>query len=67
MTLKQSLEALFENINYLNQKQEPLTPLAFMSVASDVMNFLDLNIAYKNIVNEERKEIEYQWIYSEPI
>ena len=67
MTLKQSLEALFENINYLNQKQEPLTPLAFMSVASDVMNFLDLNIAYKNIVNEERKEIEFQWIYSEPI
>jgi hypothetical protein len=38
-----------------------------MSVASDVMNFLDLNIAYKNIVNEERKEIEFQWIYSEPI
>ncbi len=31
------------------------------------MNFLDLNDAYKNIINEERKEVEYQWIYIEPM
>ena len=38
-----------------------------MNITTEVMNFLDLNNAYKNIVDEERKEAEYQWIYTEPV
>jgi hypothetical protein len=61
------LETLLENINCLNSKEDPLTPLSFMNITTEVMNFLDLNNAYKNIVDEERKEAEYQWIYTEPV
>ncbi len=44
--LNQHLITLLKNISLLNSKDEPLTPHVFMNIASEMMNFLDLNDAY---------------------
>ena len=42
-----------------------MSSLEFMNITNDMKNIADLEDIYKNIVQEEKKESDYEWIYSE--
>ncbi len=44
-----------------------MSSLEFMDITNEMKNIADLEDVYKNIVHEEKKESEYEWIYSEPV
>ena len=44
-----------------------MSSLDFMDITNDMKNIADLEKIYKNIVQEEKKESDYEWIYSEPV
>ena len=44
-----------------------MSSLEFMNITNDMKNIADLEDIYKNIVQEEKKESDYEWIYSEPV
>ena len=41
--------------------------MEFMNIATELMKFIDLEQFYKNIIQEENKESEYEWLFTEPI
>ncbi len=49
--------------NYLDN-EDPITSEAFIQLANDLMNVRDIAGDFENISNEERKETEYEWVYS---
>ena len=44
-----------------------MSSLKFMNITNDMKNIADLEDIYKNIVQEEKKESDYELIYSEPV
>ena len=44
-----------------------MSSLEFMNITNDMKNIADLEDIYKNIAQEEKKESDYEWIYSEPV
>jgi hypothetical protein len=52
--------------NYLDN-EDPITSESFIWLANDIMNVRDIARNFKNISNEERKEAEYEWIYSKDL
>ncbi len=44
-----------------------MSSLEFMNITNDMKNIADLEDIYKNIVQEEKKESDYEWIYSDPV
>jgi len=44
-----------------------MSSLEFMDITNDMKNIADLEDIYKNIVQEEKKESDYEWIYSDPV
>ncbi len=52
--------------DYLDN-EDPLTSEAFIQLANDLMNVRDIAGDFENISNEERKENEYEWVYSKDL
>jgi hypothetical protein len=38
-----------------------------MDITNDMKNLADFEDTYKNIVQQEKKYSDYEWIYSEPL
>jgi cell division FtsZ-interacting protein ZapD len=67
LSLNQRIAALYDKVNQITSKEETLSSLEFMNTATEMMNLADLEQVYKNFIKEEKKESEYEWLYTEPI
>ena len=67
LSLKERIFALEGKVNQITSKEETLTSLEFMNIATEMMNFTVMEQVYKNIIQEEKKESEYEWLYTEPV
>ena len=67
LSLNQRIAALYDKVNQITSKEKTLSSLEFMNTVSEIMNLADLEQVYKNFIKEEKKESEYEWLYTEPI
>ena len=67
LSLNKRIVATYGKLSLLTSKEETMSSLEFMDITNDMKNLADLEDVYKNIVHEEKKESEYEWIYSEPV
>jgi hypothetical protein len=49
------------------ENEESLSSEAFISLSTKLMNLCDLTSHLENISKEERKETEFEWIYTENV
>ena len=49
------------------ENEEPLTSEGFISLSTKLMNLCDITSYLENISKEERKEADFEWIYTENI
>jgi hypothetical protein len=48
-------------------KENPIGSEEFIKLALNVMNFADLNSNLEELEKEERKEVEFDWMWKESI
>jgi|LauGreDrversion4_2_1035121.scaffolds.fasta_scaffold587303_1 hypothetical protein len=64
---REKINQTIEIVENFMENKEPLTSEAFISLSTKLMNLCDLTSNLENISKEERKEAEFEWIYSENI
>ena len=64
---REKINQTIEILENFMENKEPLTSEAFISLSTKLMNLCDLTSNLENISKEERKEAEFEWIYSENI
>ena len=67
MVLNERIIALTEQINDFMSKENPIGSEEFIKLALNVMNFADLNSNLEELQKEERKEVEFDWMWKESI
>jgi hypothetical protein len=67
MSLNEKIIALAEEVNYLLSKERPIVSHDFINLATRMMNFSDLASNLERLDQEERKDVEYEWIWKENI
>jgi hypothetical protein len=67
MSLNEKIIALAEEVNDLLSKESPIVSQDFINLATRVMNFSDLASNLKRLDQEERKDVEYEWIWKDNI
>ena len=67
MSLNEKIIALAEEVNDLLSKESPIVSQDFINLATRVMNFSDLASNLERLDQEERKEVEYEWIWKDNI
>jgi hypothetical protein len=67
MSLNERIIALTEEINDLLTKDSPIGSQDFINLAVRLMNFTDLSSSLENLEQEERKEVEFEWIWKNSI
>jgi hypothetical protein len=67
MALNERIIALTEQINDFMSKENPIGSEEFIKLALNVMNFDDLNSNLEELQKEERKEVEFDWMWKERI
>jgi hypothetical protein len=67
MALNERIIALTEQINDFMSKENPIGSEEFIKLALNVMNFDDLNSNLEELQKEERKEVEFDWMWKESI
>ena len=67
MSLNERIIALTEEINELLSKETPIGSQDFINLAVRLMNFSDLSSSLDNLEQEERKEVEFEWIWKDNI
>lgn len=65
MSLNERIIGLTEQVNELISKENPIGSQDFIKLALMVMNFSDLSSKLEEIGKEERKEIDFEWIWKE--
>ncbi len=65
MSLNEKIIAITEEVNELMSKENSIGSKEFIKLASQIMNFSDLNNSLERLELEERKEVEYEWIWKE--
>ena len=65
MSLNEKIIALAEEVNYLLSKERPTYD--FINLATRLMNFSDLASNLERLDQEERKDVEYEWIWKDNI
>jgi len=64
---REKINQTIEIVENFMENEEPLTSEAFISLSTKLMNLCDLTSNLENISKEERKEAEFEWIYTENI
>ena len=67
MSLNERIIALAEEVNYLLSKENPIVSQDFIKLASRLMNYSDLTSNLERLEQEERKEVEFEWIWKDNI
>ena len=67
MSLNERIIALTEEVNDLLSKESPIVSLDFINLATRLMNFSDLASNLERLEQEERKEVEFEWIWKDNI
>jgi hypothetical protein len=67
MSLNERIIALTEEVNDLLTKDSPIGSQDFINLAVRLMNFTDLSSSLENLEQEERKEVEFEWIWKNSI
>ena len=67
MSLNEKIIALSEKVNDLLSKESPIVSQDFINLATRLMNFSDLASNLERLDQEERKEVEYEWIWKDNI
>jgi hypothetical protein len=67
MSLNERIIALTEDVNDLLIKESPIGSQDFIKLASLLMNFSDLTLSLERLEQEERKEVEFEWIWKNNI
>jgi hypothetical protein len=63
MSLNERIIALTEEVNDVLSKETPIVSLDFINLATRLMNFSDLASNLERLEQEERKEVEFEWIW----
>ena len=63
MSLNERIVALNEDVNDLLSRDSPIDSNKFIKLAANLMNFSDLASNLERLDQEERKEVEYEWIW----
>ena len=64
---REKINQTIEIVENFMENKEPLTSEAFISLSTKLMNLCDLTSNLENMSKEERKEAEFEWIYTENI
>ena len=67
MAIRDKVNIIIEQVENFLENEDPVTSEAFIQLANDLMNFRDIAVHFENISNEERKENEYEWVYSKDL
>ena len=67
MSLNERIVALTEEVNDLFSKENPIGSKDFINLAICLMNYSDLSSSLERLEQEERKEVEFEWIWKENI
>ena len=67
MSLNERIIALTEEVNHLLSKESPIGSQEFIELAASLINFSDLASNLERIKLEERKEVEYEWIWKDKV
>jgi hypothetical protein len=67
MSLNERIIALAEEVNYLLSKESPIGSQDFINLATRLMNLSDLASNLERLDQEERKDVEYEWIWKDNI
>jgi hypothetical protein len=67
MSLNEKIIALSEKVNDLLSKESPIVSSDFINLATRLMNFSDLASNLERLDQEERKDVEYEWIWKDNI
>ncbi len=67
MSLNEKIIALTEEAKNFLSKDLPLGSQDFIKLANRLMNFSDLASSLERLESEERKEVEFEWIWKENI
>ena len=65
MSLNERTIAITEEVNGLLSKDSPISSQDFIKLAASVMNFSDLSLKLEIMEQEDRKDVEYEWIWKE--
>ena len=63
MSFNERIIALTEEVNDLLSKESPISSQDFINLAIRLMNFSDLSSSFEKLEHEERKEVEFEWIW----
>ncbi len=67
MSLNERIIALTEETNELLSKETAIGSHDFIKVAVSLMNFSELALNFEKLELEERKEVEFEWIWKEKL
>jgi hypothetical protein len=67
MSLNERIITLTEEVNDFMSKERPISSQDFINLAASLMNFTDLASNLERLEQEERKEVEFEWIWKENI
>ena len=67
MSLNERFIALTDEVNDLLSKENPIGSQDFINLAGRLMNFSDLTLSLERLEQEERKEVEFEWIWKNNI
>ncbi len=67
MSLNERIIAITEEVNDLLSKETLIGSQDFINLANCLMNFSDLSSSLENLEQEERKEVEFEWIWKDNI
>jgi hypothetical protein len=67
MSMNERIIALADDVNDLLTKESPIGSQDFIKLAARLMNFSDLTLSLERLEQEERKEVEFEWIWKNNI
>ena len=67
MSMNERIIAFTDKVNDLLSKESPIGSQDFIKLAARLMNFSDLTLSLERLEQEERKEVEFEWIWKDNI
>ncbi len=65
--IRDKINITIEQVENFIENEDPITSEAFIYLANELMSVRDIARNFENISKEERKEAEYEWVYSKDL
>jgi hypothetical protein len=65
--IRDKINITIEQVENFIENEDPITSEAFIYLANELMSVRDIARNFENISREERKEAEYEWVYSKDL